>query len=67
MHVSKVKEKKELHDPYKMTLDCLDPSKGYTSDNIVWCLYCVNSFKQRMQKKEMMQICLKMLENQLVK
>jgi hypothetical protein len=67
MHVCKVKEKKELHDPYKMTLDCLDPLKGYTSDNIVWCLYCVNSFKQRMQKKEMMQICLKMLENQLVK
>ena len=46
-----------LHDPYKMTLDCKDPSLGYKKENIVWCIYCVNSFKQRMSKEEVINIC----------
>jgi len=53
--------KDSLHDPYKMTIDCLTPSFGYVKNNIVWCLYCVNSFKQRMSEKEMMNICHNML------
>lgn len=65
MHIKK-KNTKELHDPYKMTLDCINPEKGYVAGNVVWCLYCINSFKQKMEKKEMMQICIRMLENQLV-
>lgn len=50
-----------LHDPYKMTIDCLIPVDGYVKGNIVWCLYCINSFKQRMSEKEMMAICHNML------
>jgi hypothetical protein len=50
-----------LHDPYKMTIDCLIPVDGYVKGNIVWCLYCINSFKQRMSEKEMMVICHNML------
>lgn len=46
-----------LHDPYKMTLDCKDPSLGYKPQNIVWCIYCINSFKQRMPKEEVINIC----------
>lgn len=53
---------KKLHDEYKMTLDCINPDDGYTKENIVWCLYCINSFKQRMKKNEMFHICSKMLE-----
>jgi len=46
-----------LHDPYKMTLDCKEPTIGYKSQNIVWCIYCINSFKQRMPKEEVINIC----------
>lgn len=28
------------------SLDRLNPSKGYTEDNVVWCIFGVNSFKQ---------------------
>jgi len=66
MHIKR-RSQSELHDPYKMTLDCVNPDKGYVKDNIVWCIYCVNSLKQKMEKKEMMQICIKMLEYQLSK
>lgn len=46
-----------LNDPMKMTLDCIDPSAGYTKGNVVWCAYCVNVFKQKMSVNEMVQIC----------
>lgn len=52
-----------LHDPYKMTLDCKDPSLGYKKENIVWCIYCVNSFKQRMSKEEVINICYNIIKN----
>ncbi len=55
------KNSNELHDPYKMTIDCIAPKNGYVKGNIVWCLYCINSFKQRMSEKEMMAICHNML------
>jgi hypothetical protein len=51
-----------LHDPYKMTLDCRDPSFGYVKENIVWCIYCVNSFKQKMSKEELINICKNIVE-----
>lgn len=46
-----------FHDHYKMTLDCLDSKSGYIKGNVVWCAYCINSFKLNMSKKEMINIC----------
>lgn len=56
MRISK-QEGDVLHDPYKMTLDCKEPSLGYKKENIAWCIYCINSFKQRMPKEEVINIC----------
>jgi len=56
MNISK-NSKEILHDPYKMTLDCKMPGFGYKKENIVWCIYCVNSFKQKMEKEELINIC----------
>jgi hypothetical protein len=53
-----VKESAEaVHDPLKMTLDCIDPAKGYIKGNVVWCAYCVNAFKQKMNTDQMVEIC----------
>lgn len=60
MNISK--KSKELHDPYKMTLDCKDPTIGYTKDNVVFCIYCINSFKQKMTQLEIKEICKKVIE-----
>jgi hypothetical protein len=51
-----------MHDPYKMTLDCKEPSVGYKKENIVWCIYCINSFKQRMPVQEVINICYNIIE-----
>jgi hypothetical protein len=56
MNVSK-KNKNVLHDPYKMTLDCKLAGLGYKKENIVWCIYCINSFKQKMEREELINIC----------
>jgi hypothetical protein len=45
------------HDPFKMSLDCVDPSLGYVKDNVVWCAYCVNALKLKMSKKSMIDVC----------
>lgn len=60
MNISK--KSKELHDPYKMTLDCKDPTAGYIKTNIVFCIYCINSFKQKMTQLEIKEICKKVIE-----
>ena len=57
-----IKKSKDLHDPYKMTLDCKDPAAGYTKNNIVFCIYCINSFKQKMTQLEIKEICKKVIE-----
>lgn len=51
-----------LHDPYKMTLDCRNPSFGYVRENIVWRMNCVNSFKQKITKEELINICKNIVE-----
>ena len=51
------KDAGKTHDPFKMTLDCIDPKKGYVPGNIVWCSYCVNSMKQKMPLSRMLQVC----------
>ncbi len=56
MNISKA-NKSILHDPYKMTLDCKKSELGYKKENIVWCIYCVNSFIQKMEKEEIINIC----------
>ena len=51
------KDEKRMHDPLKMTLDCVSPEMGYTKGNVVWCAYCVNSMKQKMSFNEIVNIC----------
>jgi hypothetical protein len=63
MNIIKNDKKDVLHDPYKMTLDCKDSGLGYTKDNIVWCIYCVNSFKQKMEKEELINICYNIMKH----
>jgi len=45
------------HDPFKMSLDCVDPSLGYVKGNVVWCAYCVNALKLKMSKESMIEVC----------
>lgn len=47
----------KTHDPLKMSLDCVDPEKGYVEGNVVWCAYCVNALKLKMSKDDMVDIC----------
>lgn len=58
-----VKRSESLHDPYKMTIDCKEQGLGYVKENIVLCLYCVNSLKQKMPYSEMLTICQKVVSN----
>lgn len=51
-----------LHDPFKMTIDCLDPKLGYVKGNIVWCAYCINSLKQKMNVHQMVDVCKAIVE-----
>ena len=51
------KDPSKTHDPFKMTLDCINPEAGYTKGNVVWCAYCVNSMKQKMSLGKMLQVC----------
>ena len=48
---------KKFHDPFKMSLDCMDPAKGYVKGNVVWCAYCVNALKLKMSEDDMVGIC----------
>jgi len=58
LQLSIVKSDKNcVHDPLKMSLDCIDSEKGYVKGNVVWCAYCVNSLKQKMPVEEMIGIC----------
>lgn len=62
MNITK-KRKHVLHDPYKMTIDRRVQSLGYIKENIVWCLYCINSLKQNMLEKEVLEICRAVVSN----
>jgi len=44
-------------DPFKMTIDCINPDKGYVEGNIVWCTYCINAMKQKMSKERLVSVC----------
>lgn len=35
-----------------MSLDKLDPDKGYIQGNVVWCSYLTNTMKQNMKEDE---------------
>ena len=45
------------HDPFKMSLDCVDPTLGYVVGNVVWCAYCVNALKLKLSKESMVEVC----------
>jgi hypothetical protein len=66
MPISMVKrDPKVLHDPFKMTIDRIEPSKGYVVGNVVWCAYCVNSMKQKMPLKTFIGVCRAITKNSL--
>lgn len=46
-----------------LSLDRLDPSKGYIQGNVVWCSYLVNTMKQNMNDYEFYEILKKILKN----
>jgi hypothetical protein len=50
-------DKTRVHDPFKMSLDCIDPNLGYIKGNVAWCAYCVNSLKLKMPVENMISIC----------
>lgn len=59
-----VKEDERMtHDPFKMSLDCVDPSLGYVEGNVVWSAYCVNALKQKMPTEKMVDVCREIVKN----
>ena len=38
--------------PNSISLDRLDPNKGYTKENVVWCTFLVNSMKQNLTEDQ---------------
>lgn len=57
------KSEKNLHDNFKMTLDRLNSDLGYIKGNVVWCAYCINSFKLNMSREDMINICNSIVNN----
>jgi len=45
-----------------LSLDRLDPSKGYIQGNLVWCSYLVNTMKQNMTEADFYSLLSKILE-----
>jgi hypothetical protein len=45
-----------------MSLDKLEPNKGYIQGNVVWCCYLANTMKQNMGEKEFYVLLSKILE-----
>lgn len=43
------------------SLDRVDPRKGYTKGNVVWCTYEVNRMKNDLTEKELLEMCSKIL------
>lgn len=58
------KDESMLHDPFKMTLDRIEPEKGYVKGNVVWCAYCVNSMKQNMNLEDFFDVCIAVVKKQ---
>ena len=54
---------KDLMDPMKMTIDIINHKAGYVPGNVVWCAYCINSLKQRMNVESMVSICNSVVKN----
>lgn len=48
--------------PNAMSLDRLDPAKGYTKNNVVLCTHAVNTMKLRLQEQEFYDTCKLILE-----
>lgn len=46
-----------------LSLDKLDPTKGYVKENVVWCSYLANTMKQDMNEQQFYNYMLKILEN----
>ena len=59
-----VKEDENMtHDPFKMSLDCVNPDLGYVKGNVVWTAYCVNALKQKMSTEKMVDVCRSIVKN----
>jgi hypothetical protein len=49
--------------PNSLSLDKLDPAKGYVQGNVVWCTYLINTMKQNMTEAEFYVLLSKILSN----
>jgi hypothetical protein len=45
------------NDPYKMSLDRIDNSRGYTPDNVQFVCACVNFMKNDSTEEEFVRLC----------
>jgi hypothetical protein len=54
--------KKEYIHEKAMSLDKLDPKKGYVKDNVVWCLNAINSMKFNNTEEEFYKLMEKILD-----
>jgi hypothetical protein len=45
-----------------ISLDKLDPEKGYTQGNVVWCSFLTNSMKQNLKEEEFYEMIKKVIE-----
>jgi hypothetical protein len=44
-------------NPFTASVDRLDNSKGYTKDNVVWCVWACNAGKSELSVDEYIQLC----------
>lgn len=51
------------NDPYSLSIERVDSTRGYTKDNIVLCCSVINIMKNGLSKEEFLSICRKITEN----
>lgn len=47
----------EKNHPFNLSLDCIDPAKGYVEGNIQWLLWCVNRAKGELNMATFYDLC----------
>jgi hypothetical protein len=50
-------------NPNVMTVDRVDPTKGYIEGNIVWCCSLANRMKQDMSIEKLKEMCLTIVKH----
>ena len=53
--------------PNQMSLDRLEPAKGYIKGNVVWCTYLINTCKNMYTENDFYRICKQVLDHKEIK